>query len=348
MLPDLNNVAIEHLITHRVGNRLRDEGLRLSDTEASLGEDTASYALKYFFSSLNFNEYFTFSHAVSLEMNEVYRLASKIFEQAKGFITHSQNVATLLYQYSMHPKIKAGDLSLIYLTNVSFEGANTTALGIYKSETNSPYLKMTPSNESYAINHDFGYNINSVDKGCLIINADSGNGYRVILASSADRKEESQYWKDEFLKLKPVSDSYHFTSNFLSVAKNFITTGLPQSFEVSKTDQIDYLNKSVEYFKEKDTFDIQGFQQEVFGDPEIIKSFQDFGSNYLHENKIDIADTFEISNTAVKKQSRIFKNVLKLDRNFHIYIHGNTDLIEKGYDELTGKHYYKIYYDNES
>ncbi|MCW3109720.1 MAG: nucleoid-associated protein, partial [Segetibacter sp.] len=30
------------------------------------------------------------------------------------------------------------------------------------------------------------------------------------------------------------------------------------------------------------------------------------------------------------------------------YIHGRNDLIEKGYDELTGKHYYKLYYDEEA
>ena len=39
--------------------------------------------------------------------------------------------------------------------------------------------------------------------------------------------------------------------------------------------------------------------------------------------------------------------MLKLDKNFHIYIHGDKDLIEKGYDQTTGKKYYKIYYDEE-
>ena len=43
---------------------------------------------------------------------------------------------------------------------------------------------------------------------------------------------------------------------------------------------------------------------------------------------------------------RVYKSVLKLDRNFHIYIHGNTDLIEKGIDD-DGRKYYKIYYQEE-
>jgi len=56
---------------------------------------------------------------------------------------------------------------------------------------------------------------------------------------------------------------------------------------------------------------------------------------------------FEISNKAVKKQARVFKSVLKLDKNFHIYIHGDKKLIERGTDEV-GRKFYKIYYEEES
>jgi len=40
--------------------------------------------------------------------------------------------------------------------------------------------------------------------------------------------------------------------------------------------------------------------------------------------------------------------VIKLDKNFHIYVHGNRDLIEKGFDEAKGKNYYKMYFEQES
>jgi len=49
----------------------------------------------------------------------------------------------------------------------------------------------------------------------------------------------------------------------------------------------------------------------------------------------------------VKKQARIFKTVLKLDKNFRIYIHGNRELIEQGV-EKDGRKYYKIYFEQES
>ena len=60
-----------------------------------------------------------------------------------------------------------------------------------------------------------------------------------------------------------------------------------------------------------------------------------------------IADVFEISGNAVKKQQRVYKSVLKLDKNFHIYIHGDRELIEKGFDDGKSMNYYKVYFREE-
>jgi hypothetical protein len=82
-------------------------------------------------------------------------------------------------------------------------------------------------------------------------------------------------------------------------------------------------------------------------DAEVIKSFHDYNKQFQQENEWQLADQFDISAIAVKKQQRIFKSVLKLDKNFHIYIHGNRELIEQGTDP-DGRKFYKIYYDNEA
>jgi hypothetical protein len=63
-------------------------------------------------------------------------------------------------------------------------------------------------------------------------------------------------------------------------------------------------------------------------------------------NDIRFETSFDISEQAVKKQSRMFKSVLKLDKNFHVYIHGDRNLIEQGVDE-NGRKFYKIYYEKE-
>ena len=40
-------------------------------------------------------------------------------------------------------------------------------------------------------------------------------------------------------------------------------------------------------------------------------------------------------------------SVLKLDKNFHIYIHGDKKLIEKGFDDGKAMSFYKVYFKEE-
>ena len=128
----------------------------------------------------------------------------------------------------------------------------------------------------------------------------------------------------------------------------FITNDYSDKFETSRTDQIDLLNKSVEYFQVNESFDRKQFEKQVLKDGGLIKSFRNFGESYAESNDIDIPDSFDISESAVKRQQRVFKSVLKLDKNFHVYIHGDSSLIEKGYDSHLNKSYYKIYFDEEN
>ena len=87
------------------------------------------------------------------------------------------------------------------------------------------------------------------------------------------------------------------------------------------------------------------FTNEVIGKEDIIERFNSFKKDYQKEREIDIADNFQISESAVKKGTRTLKSIIKLDKNFDIYIHGDRSLIEQGSDEK-GK-YYKVYYKEE-
>lgn len=228
------------------------------------------------------------------------------------------------------------------------DGKEADALGIYKSENKDTFLRLGYDGENYQVGYEEGVNINKLDKACLILNVHKEEGYRVAVIDNLNRGAEAQYWKDEFLKLRPTNDNYHATQNYLDVCKNFVTTQLEQEYEVNTTDKIDFLNKTVAYFKGNDAFEEDHFLEEVFGDAEVINSFKSYRDEYANEKEVQFGDSFDISNAAVKKQARVFKSVLKLDKNFHIYIHGDKQLIEKGYDAQVGKNYYKIYYDEES
>ena len=153
------------------------------------------------------------------------------------------------------------------------------------------------------------------------------------------------YWFEDFLKVKQRDDEYFQTQETLTVYKEYITKQLPQEFETTKADQADFLNKSITFFKEKETFDYDEFTREVLEDPNVIESFGNFKSDYEQEMQVSISEDFAISEAAVKKQSRGFKSVIKLDKNFHIYVHGDRKMIETGQDEK-GK-YYRLYFEEE-
>ncbi|MDH5397319.1 MAG: nucleoid-associated protein [Cyclobacteriaceae bacterium] len=337
-------IELLHLITHRIGNKSRDEQVGLSVAESVIDEETTDMLLNRFLGPVNKEEVYSFMHPVNLEMNEVYVVAKELFADPGAFITSSHNLATLLYEQSLHPKIMEGKLNVVYFSNVMVGEEMVDAIGLFKSEQDVPFIKMLQGPSGFNIKHEYGFELKGLDKGCLILNTEDEDGYRLLLTDN--KSADARYWMDEFLKVQVVSNEFQQTRQFLNITKDYITKELTKEFEVTKTDQIDLLNRSVEYFKSKEKFDKEEFEDEVLQDGKMIQSFHNYNEAYAQDNDYEIIEHFEISPVAVKKQARIFKSVIKLDKNFHIYIHGNKDLIEQGVDEQ-GRKYYKIYYDKE-
>jgi len=344
---DFSQIELQQLITHHIGNKSREENFVLSEETTVLKGETKDLLLKYFLSPLKGEEVFSFTHPVQLYQNDVFAAVEGIFNDSDNFLEASQSLAKLLYEYSVHPKINEGELNVALFSQAQLDGKSLEAIGIFKSERSVPFLKMKNSKSKFVIDHDFGFEIDRIDKGCLIFNQKKIDGYRVFIIDNASRAEEAKYWKDDFLKVKPIANEFHQTNQFMGIAKEYVTKKLSDDFEVTKADKIDLLNRSVDYFKTHDSFDKKEFEKEVLQDTGIIKSFRSFDSNFRQQNNIELEDSFDISLPAVKKQARVFKSVLKLDKNFHIYIHGNRDLIEQGV-ERDGRKYYKIYFDKES
>lgn len=342
--------SLSYPTIHKVGNKLLDEHLSLSEHSLKIDDEVLDNLLmNYFLTPFEkVNELFHFDHPTGdLNLNEVYHFAEIIFNDKDTFHGNSGQIAKHLYDISNHPKIKSGELYLCYFTDLQIEGELLDAIGIFKSESKEPYLKVIQKEKEFEINYEQeAINIKKLDKGCLIFNTEKEAGYKVAVIDQTN-STEAAYWIDDFLKLKIRNNNYTQTNTVLKVYKDFITKKIDGEFEISKTDKIDLLNRSIKYFKEKEHFDLDEFSNEVLAHEQGIESFKRFKKNYEDEFETEIGDSFLISNTAVKKQARVFKSVLKLDKNFHIYIHGNKELIEKGYDEDMKMNYYKVYFKEE-
>jgi len=343
--------SLSHPTIHKVGNKLLDEHLSLSEHSLKIDDEVLDNLLmNYFLKPFEkVNEIYRFDHPTGdLNLNEVYHFAEKIFNDKDAFHENSRQIAKHLYDISNHPKIKSGELYLCYFTDLQIEGESMDAIGIFKSESKEPYLKVVQKSKEFEINYEEeAINIKKLDKGCLIFNTEKEEGYKVAVIDQTN-STEAAYWIDDFLKLKIRNNNYTQTNTVLKVYKDFVTNQIDEEFEISKTDKIDLLNRSIKYFKEKEHFDLDEFSNEVLAHEQGIESFKRFKKNYEDEFETEIGDSFMISDTAVKKQARVFKSVLKLDKNFHIYIHGNKELIEKGYDEAMKMSYYKVYFREEN
>ncbi|MCC8088035.1 MAG: nucleoid-associated protein [Rikenellaceae bacterium] len=338
---------IENIIIHRVNNKLTDGQLILSKDPLNLDSEVLSLLLHFFTTPfLKINEVYNFYHQSDLSFNEVFNYSSNIFEDKNLFFKESLNLAKHLFENSTHQNIKDGDFYVVLFDKCEINGQTAQAIGLFKSENTETFLKVYQSGNAYTVEGENGININKLDKGAIIVNLEKDNGYLVSIIDK--NKGDTQYWLDGFLHIKQCENNYFQTDKALAVFKDFITKELPKNFEIDKADQAEFLNKSVSYFKEKEEFNSQDFKETVFQQPEIIEDYSRFKAKYENENNIEISDSFEISNQALKKQERRFKSVIKLDRNFHIYIHGDRQRIKKGFDENMDMSFYQIYFKEES
>src|SRR5574344_195721 len=343
-----DNTTLEAVSLHKIGNKIGEEDIRTSSRVLSLNDDLTNLLLNFFLMPLKKEIYFNFFDERSLNYHIVYNSVSHIFENPESLLEESVILAKHLYEQGDNPKIKNGEFYTAYFENCELDGESVDAVGLFKSEHLDHFLKIRKSTTSndYELQEDIGINTQKLDKGCLIFNSQKENGYVVCVLDSA-KNSEGGYWIDLFLKLRERTDEFYYTQNMMTVCKEFVTKQLPEEFEVNKIDQADLLNKSAQFFKENDTFDLEDYTETILPDPAAARSFKYFKKAFEHEHDVEISDQFDLSEPAVKKQAKIFKSVIKLDKNFHIYVHGNRDLIERAYDEETGMYYYKLMYQYE-
>ncbi|MBL7953066.1 MAG: nucleoid-associated protein [Flavobacteriales bacterium] len=283
-----------------------------------------------------------FAHPVGLEYNVLYNL-SKEAQAGRDLVECSVDIAKHLVAVSRHYNIKGGDLYVARLNNVGFGDERYAALGIYKFEEKEVFIQSKTEAGKVSMWLNRGVGGLRPNKACLIVFTQEAPTVFVL-----DDNDNTDYWQKDFVGHRAKRDHVNSTSGVLELTKSFITEHLPQEFETPRADQIDLLNRSVQYFKDNAEFDRTTFVEQVFEEQGMIEAFDRFGKGYKESNDVAFDDNFAISSHAVKRQARVFKSVLKLDKNFHIYIHGDRSRIEQGVDERTGRKFYKIYYDQEA
>ncbi len=332
------------IIAHKVGNKINGESLIITQEPLVLDEQMSELLQNYFLGSFKSEETFQFYSDSYLVNNPVYNSVSEIFDNTDQFLWESENIAKHLFEVAENPRVQGGELFILYFKDESENAEKVDKIGIFKTEKRESFLKIFPHEENIDLLTDKGISLNKIDKAALIYNKDKDSGY-VLSVVDNNKNGDMYYWFEDFLKVRQRNDDYFHTQESMIIYLDYIKKQLPEEFEVSKTDQANFLNKALNFFKEKEEFKFNEFTSEVLEDENIIESFNNFKTDYEQDMQINVSEEFPINDSAVKKIQRKFKSIIKLDKNFEISIHGGRHLIEEGQNEK-GK-FYTLYFEKE-
>lgn len=349
---DLSNAEIKFMIIHIIGNKMRQEGLRLSK-ECILLEDSDFKELmfRHFLKPFLKTEFlYRFTHTSNLDFNENYVYSKNIFTNIQTFYDQSSNIARHLYENSTHPRIRSGEFFMLYITNCNIDGNTTDAIGLFKAETKETFIMVTENDDAFNIKTDEGIGINRLDKGCLIFNLAQDDGYRIaVIDNHSKANEEARYWKDQFLKVSTVQNSEAVTQKYIDLCNKVIET--TNTFE-NAGEKLDRKSRAIDYFKSNEVFNLEHFAEQVFDkNQEALNDFSKLRTTMQETSELQLPDHFDISRRTVDKQTNRTKNVIRLDRTFDIYIKGQPSNalrnLERSYDSKRNMNFYKIYFHEE-
>lgn len=337
---------ITHMIVHHVGNKSNGEGVGFCNSELDF-ESIEPELLKLLERSFNLNDLYHFFYEGSVSLNPVFSFTKEIFDHPDAIVVQSRHIAKILYDCSTHPKVKPGELSVIYISGYELEGETVDAIAIIKSETRQSVLQLDRTQDGYVVSMNDTINLSKVEKGCLVFNVDEEEGYRIAVVDNSSSSGDAKYWKDSFLHVASYNGAHHQTSSLISLATEFICENVAGDKSISSVEKAMIANRSKQVLtdSEQDTITFDDYSHAVFKDARLEDKF----ARYAEENapkELAELDTISVERKAVNKR-RSSMSTIHLDDNFDIFIRGGEDHILRGYDENAGMSYYMLYFENE-
>lgn len=313
--------------------------------EMDLNEDLKQLMLRYFLSSFKNEVLHTFAPDAFDEEESVATRVKSLFKNPETFSDEARKIASVLQESSGHPQVKDGNLYIAFFKNCRFRNEECNAIGLFKAEVKETYINLVETPEGFRIERKEGFSVNKIDKGCIICDRDGDAGYIMDIVDNVNKNKSANYWVDFFLRATLRKDSRYHTKNTLKSVTEFVTKKLPKEKAISKMEQIDVLNQTMDYLSKHDQFNSGEYSNSVLKDDDTKRQFREFMEK--RGDSIGDWDNFPIAEETVRKSNKFMKRVIKLGKDFSIYVHGNTDLMEKGFDNDKGLQYYQFFFSSE-
>jgi hypothetical protein len=342
----LNTASATQLVLAKIGNPLREEPLQTSRRVFDIAEADQEALTALFLKPFKNLVGHRFVHYTSLEKQDMYRCAKTVFAEPDQLLPAGIEIAKRLYAKSTHPNIKSGDLCIALLKEVHIEGELVNGLCILKSDSVVPFLSITTHEGDLHLSTQQGIQPEKIDKGCLILDYQGDKGYYVL---TFDRSGgDTKFWVREFLSVEAVPDAAFLTSAYAKMAVSFLEEQKPEE-DTPPWDTCNAAREALEYFEERDQFDLQDFEQTVLKSPEAVAAFEEHRARVEEEQGQALDKQFEISKKDVTKAKKRIGAVLKLDTGVEIHVKSTLSteydpVLERGYDDAKGMKFVKVYY----
>lgn len=321
-----------------VGNKTRGEGMSAALTLADVS-GSSDFLIKLIEKSFTMDDLKCFSYIESVELNPVYQFASKIFDDKEAFLKQSVNMATYLYDQSVHPNIRSGELYVL-LMECEYKKNTVEAIAILKSEKKDPFLATNNDGREISVRTIYGTGLKGLDKGCLILNTERENGYIVGTVDNTNNGSDAQYWTESFLHVKDCDDDYHQTVKLMEMCKGFVK----QQNDISDVERAVVAKKTADVFAAGDTIHVDDLADMICQDEKQKLEFVAYRESFEKQNGGFANEVNVVKKAAIRKPVTKM-TTLKLGADFEVKVLNPEAKIEGGVEKKSGKKYCTLYYE---
>lgn len=326
----------------KVGNKSREEGIAFASKadDMSFASEFVSTLVK---NTFKFDTFSQFDSIDSLDMNPSYRFVRKIFENKDEFVKQSNNLARHLYDQSIHPHISNGEFYVIYIDGCIINDETVDAVMLLKTEAKDNFLTVSYENGEYSIKSQLGLSTKHLDKGCIIFNTQSDNGYLISIVETSTIRQDGRYWSNNFLYIKEIITDFQHTehiADFCSTVVRQISKGNPEK----SLDLVKASRKIIQILQnEGREVNTNELISSLAIDEEIASMLLSYKREY-EERSGEMPETFKIAQNAAKRKAITKANILKIGSGFELKVLDSSAIIEQGYDDEKKQNFLKLYY----
>jgi hypothetical protein len=347
----LNTATVTKAVLAKIGNPQREEPLQISKEVFEIAEKDQETLTAIFLKPFKNLIAHRFTHHASLKQHEISNCSRAIFADEGSLLERGVEIAQRLYAKSNHPNIKAGDLCIALLKEIHIEGELVNGICILKSDSVTPFLTITARNGDLRLATEHGINPEKIDKGCLILDYWQDKGHYVLTFDRGGG--DTRFWVREFLGVEAVPDAAFLTNTYAKMAVSFLEEqkGAADDDDTPPWETAAAAKDALDYFEDREKFELKEFEQEVLKSPETIAQFNEHRARIEEEQGQPLETSFKISKKDLTKARKRIAAVLKLDTGVEIHIKPGVSeadpQLERGYDDKKGMKFVKVYYNKD-